>query len=167
MKMCPNCHGQINDDAVFCPICGTAVDAIPTLPPRPDATYSRPPEYAPPVPAFDPYDHTKEFEEADIAGNKLTCMLVYLLDFIGIIIALLAAKDSAYVNFHVRQAMKFTVVEVLLALVMGLLCWTVIVPILGAAALIVLLIIKFVSFVQVCGGNAKEPALIRSLSFLK
>lgn len=167
MKMCPNCHGQINDEAVFCPICGTTVDTIPQLAPQPEPNYTQPPEFVPPVPAFDPYDHTKEFAEEDIAGTKLVCMLVYLLDFIGIIIALLACKESEYTAFHVKQSMKFSIVEVLLAVVMTILCWTVIVPIVGAVALVILLIIKFISFVQVCGGQAKEPAIIRSLKFLK
>lgn len=166
MKTCPNCHGQITDEASFCPICGTAVETIPQLASQPEPAYTQPPEYFPPVPEFDPYDHTKEFEAADIAGNKLVCMLAYLLDAVGIIIALLAAKESEYTAFHVKQSMKFTIVEVLLCLVMAVLCWTFIVPIVGAAALLVLLIIKFISFVQVCGGQAKEPALIRSLKFL-
>lgn len=168
MKLCPNCHCQVNDDAAFCPVCGTSIDVVPPLNPQYQQTppYEQPPVYVPPEPEFDPYDHTGDFDAEDISENKLPCMLVYLLDFIGVIIALLMNKSSHYVTFHVRQSMKFTVVEVLLAVVMLLLCWTVIVPILGAVALIVLLVIKFVSFTQVCGGKAKEPVIIRSMKFL-
>lgn len=168
MKTCPNCRCQINDDAVFCPVCGTTVDTVPHF-----STQYQPPQseqpvvYTPPEPVFDPYDHTGEFEEADIRENKLVCMLVYLLDFTGIIIALLMNKSSGYVQFHVRQSIKFTVVEILLTLVTLLLCWTFVVPVLGAVALLVLLILKFVSFTQVCSGKAKEPVLIRSIGFLK
>lgn len=169
MKTCPNCRCQINDDAVFCPVCGTSVDGIPNFSvqyQQPQQS-EQPPVYVPPEPAFDPYDHTEDFTQADIAEHKLPCMLVYLLDFIGIIIALLMNRSSQYMNFHIRQSMKFTVVEILILLVILLLCWTVIVPIAGVVALIVLLVIKFVCFTQVCDGKAKEPVLIRSIKFLK
>ena len=45
--------------------------------------------------------------------------------------------------------------------------FTVVVPILGAAALIVLVVIKLVSFCNVCCGKAVEPHLIRGIGFLK
>ena len=94
-------------------------------------------------------------------------MLVYLFGAIGIIIAMLSAKDSAYVNFHVRQAIKFMIVEVLISLITALTFWTFIVPILAGIALIVLVVLEIICFFQVCSGKAKEPAIIRSLNFLK
>lgn len=165
MKNCPNCHAETTDDAVYCPVCGTALNTF--IPPRPEQSFEEPPVYIPPVPEFDPYDHTKEFYAEDVAGTRLVCMLVYLLDFIGIIIGLLAAKESDYTAFHIKQSMKFTVIEVLLALASGVLFWTFLVPIVAAIALVVLIVIKFVSFTQVCAGKAKEPVLIRSIPFLK
>lgn len=171
MKQCPNCRNAVKDDAVFCPVCGTAIDAVPGYMSNFFQTEAQdapePPVYVPPLPVVDPYDHTEDFDAADIGKTRLTCMLVYLLDFIGIIIALLMDKSSAYTAFHIRQSMKFTVVEVLLVLAVALLCWTFVVPVLAAVALVVLLVIKFVSFTQVCGGKAKEPVLIRSITFLK
>lgn len=163
MKTCPNCHSQINDEAAYCPICGTAVNFYS----QPNPSYTEPPVYAPPEPIIDPYDHTGEFDQEDIAANKLTCMLVYLLDVIGIIIALLANKESMYTAFHVKQSMKFTVAEILWLIPSLLLCWTFIVPIAGVIAMVVLLVIKFISFTQVCGNKAKEPAILRSIPFLK
>lgn len=164
MKICPNCHFELNDTDLYCPICGTGLNTF--IPPHAEHTQPKP-EPVPAIPEFDPYDHTEDYLEEDINATKLICMLVYLLDFFGVIIGLLAAKESEYTAFHIRQSMKFTVLEVLIGLVTGLLCWTVIVPILAAVALIVLLVIKFVSFTQVCGGKAKEPALVRSIPFLK
>ena len=111
-------------------------------------------------------DHTDEFDASDISKNKIFAMLVYLMDFMGIIIALLAGP-SEYVRFHVRQALKFTVVEVLTAICIAVLVWTVIVPIAGAIFLVVLLVIKIICFVQVCKGKACEPAIIRSIGFLE
>lgn len=94
-------------------------------------------------------------------------MLVYLMGVIGIIYALLAGKDSKYVAFHVRQALKFEVVTILLGIVMALLCWTIIVPIVGGVCMAIVLVLKVICFFQICSGKAKEPAIIRSLGFLK
>lgn len=167
MKTCPNCRCQVNDDAVFCPVCGTAIDSIPSFP---ETYYSSPIEQPvlDQVPSIsDPFDHTDDFLESDIKDNKLVCMIVYLLDFFGIIIALLMNKSSDYVQFHIHQSMKFTIIEILLSLLMIILFWTFVIPILGAIAGIVLMVIKFVSFTQVCEGKAKEPVIIRSIGFLK
>lgn len=166
MKICPNCRTQVSDDAIFCPVCGTAMDSMSNF-----HTANQPPHVEPnPVPVFtpapDPFDHTADFRTTDIQEHKLVCMLVYLLDFIGVFLALSQNRSSDYVRFHIRQSMKFTVVEILLVLATALLCWTVIVPIVGSVALFVLMVIKFISFVQVCQNKAKEPVLIRSLSFL-
>ncbi len=111
-------------------------------------------------------DHTDEYDPSDISKNKIFAMLVYLLDFMGIIIALLAGP-SEYVRFHVRQALKFTVVEILTAICIAVLVWTIIVPVAGAIFLVVLLVIKIICFVQVCKGKACEPAIIRSIGFLE
>ena len=96
MKYCPKCGAQMEDNAAFCPNCGN--NAQPTNSPY------QAPVYAAPEP--DPFDHTGEFDAQDISENKVLCMLVYLMGAIGIIYALLAGKDSKYVAFHVRQALK-------------------------------------------------------------
>ena len=115
---------------------------------------------------YDPYDHTSEYEPKDISENKVVAMLVYLLGTIGVIIALLYQK-SPFVNFHLRQALKFLVVEAITVLAMGILAWTFVALILGAIFLVVLFVLKIVAFVNICGGKAKEPAIIRSIGFLK
>jgi uncharacterized membrane protein len=173
MKHCPNCRNQIPEEAAFCPVCGTAINAFhsfpepyppqsaaPTLP-----TYSQP-VYTPPVPKINPYDHTAKFDLRDVSEHKLYSLLCYLLDFIGIIIALLGAKESEYARFHIRQAMKFTVLEAFLGLTAGLLCWTVVVPVLALIALIVLLVVKLICIVNLCKGKSVEPVFVRKLKFL-
>ncbi len=146
MKICPKCNSQVDDNAAFCNNCGT---------PFANAQY------------YDPYDHTAEFDAKDISENKVISMLVYLMGAIGIVIALLASNTSPYAAFHVRQALKFTVVEILAAICAALLFWTFIVPIAYGIFVIVLLVIKFICFFQICGGKAKEPAIIRSFTFLR
>lgn len=94
-------------------------------------------------------------------------MLVYLMGIVGVVIALLASSTSRYAGFHVRQALKFTVVETLLIIVAVVLGWTIIVPFAAVIAYLVLLVIKIISFFQICSGKAIEPAIIRSLNFLR
>lgn len=141
------------DGAAFCTSCGTP--------------FGENTQTTNAAPAQDPYDHTAEFDSKDISDNKVISMLVYLMGAVGIIIALLASHSSPYAAFHVRQALKFTVVDILMAICAVLLCWTIIVPIAYAVMLVVLLVIKIICFFQICAGKAKEPVIIRSLGFLK
>lgn len=181
MKTCPNCRNQINDDAVFCPICGTAIGVAPQFHPQqvpqPAHEYStdsnQPPVFTPVVAYVDPYDHTNDFDSRDIGENKVAAMLVYLLGPFGILIALLAAKDSKYVQFHVKQAMKLTVTEILgiLALaVASYLLWNIrlraFMVFVVTVALIGLVVLRLICFLQVCKGKAKEVYLVRKLKFL-
>ena len=94
-------------------------------------------------------------------------MLPYLLSLIGVIIALLAAKDSAYVRFHVKQALKILVTTALVGMLTVLLCWTIIAAIAGCVCLLILEVVNFIAFFQVCGNKAKEPPIVKSLRFLK
>lgn len=152
MKNCPNCGTQLGDEASFCSNCG--------------ASFGTQPPFAQ-NPYLDPYDHTAEFDPKDISDNKVFAMVVYLLGTIGVLIALLASHSSKYAMFHVRQALKFTVTEILMVICAALLCWTVVAPILAAIMCVVFLVIKIICFFGVCSGKAKEPAIIRSLGFLR
>ena len=165
MRICPICHSQNGDENYYCTMCGNR------LPDEPQSAPVQPPIYQQPIPQpipiYDPYDHTASFDVQDIAANKLYAMVMYLLSVVGIIIALLGAKDSAYVQFHLRQHLKFLLVETMLGLLAALLAVTFIVPIAAAVCLVIVEIIKIIAFFQVCRGKAKEPAIIRSLGFLK
>ena len=94
-------------------------------------------------------------------------MLCYLLGSIGVIIALLAANKSDYAAFHVRQALKFTVVNVLLGIVAIVLAITIVVPIAAAICVGIVSVLRIIAFFQICCGKAKEPATIRNLKFLR
>ena len=159
MKICPNCGYQVNDDSRFCTICGTPLTA------EPQAT-AIPTYYQPTAPIHSPFDHTDKFNDADIHANKLYAMAVYLLGIIGIAIALLGAKESAYVQFHLKQGLKFVIVELLLSLCAAALFFTIIVPIAAGVCMAILEVIRIIAFFQVCGNKAKEPAMIRGLGFL-
>lgn len=165
MKNCPKCGEQLQDNAVFCTRCGEKQQDSAGA--QTNQSYQQ--NYAPGGynKPYDPYDHTAEFDAKDISDNKVISMLAYLLGTFGLIIALLAAKDSPYASFHVRQALKFTVVNALMAIVTLFLCWTVIVPIVAGIAFAVLAVIKIISFFQICIGKAVEPYIIRNLGFLR
>lgn len=171
----------MDDNLAFCMNCGTQLPADRPAPaPQPVQT---PPPAAPippqngpytnnippmqPMQIPDPYDHTSEFSAKDISDNKVISMLVYLMGAIGIIIALLAANNSPYAAFHVRQALKFTVVSILLGIATVVLFWTFIVPIVAALAALALLVVKIICFFQICKGKAVEPFIIRNFTFLK
>ena len=167
MKFCPNCNTAADDNATFCTACGASfapavTNAAPNYAPNgvPNAGM-----YAPPM--VDPTDHTAEFDANDVAENKLFAMLGYLFGFIGIAVALLAKKDSAYVDFHIKQALKICILNGLLALAAGVLVWTFIVPFAVIIATTVLEVISVICFFDVCKGKAKEPAIVCKISFLK
>lgn len=155
MKNCPNCQAPMSDTATFCTNCGTQV-----------AQNAAPAQYA--APAYDPYDHTAEFTSKDISDNKVFAMAPYLLGIFGILIALLAAGNSPYVSFHIRQVIKFEVASFLMWVAAIIFFWLLFLPVIAAAIMsIVFFVIKIICFFQICSGKAKEPAVIRNLGFLK
>lgn len=166
MKTCPKCNAQLDDGAIFCANCGSRFNVEPSQNFNNQQGYQMPPQQAF-VPQYDPYDHTSQFDPKDISENKVISMLPYLLGTIGIIVALLAANTSPYASFHVRQALKFTVVNILSFVVAMLLCWTIIVPIAWLILYISLYVVKFICFFSICSGKAKEPPIIRWFGFLR
>ena len=146
MKYCSKCGAQMDDSLAFCPNCGTPVSA---------------PVAATVIPAT---DHTAEFDPKDISDNKVVAMLPYITSLLGVIVAAIIAQDSAYVAFHIRQALKLMVCQIIC-------CVLFIIPILGWIAggicLAIIFVLSVIAFFQVCGGKAKEPAIISSLKFLK
>jgi len=186
MKVCPKCNAQVDDQAGFCPVCGMNFAAQNT---NTANNYNAQPNYnqqqyanygyqQQPAVAFDPTDHTAEFDAQDISDNKVVCMLIYLAGYIGILVALLLSNTSKYVGFHLRQALKIEVTNLLIGLctvALGVLC---IIPILGwivaglgSIALGIFSILVFVAriicFFDVCKGKAKEPKFVTKLTFLK
>lgn len=103
MKYCPKCNAVCDDNAAFCTTCGLNFAAAQAAP-----AYNA-------APAYDPYDHTAEFNPKDVAENKLMAALVYITGVIGIIINGIFGKNSPYSSFHIRQGIKFTIIEAFLA----------------------------------------------------
>ena len=146
MAFCPNCGSQLPEGAQACPNCGTSL-----------APMQQP--YA-----YDPSDHTADFDAQDIQDNKLYAMGSYLLGLVGVIISFLAAKDSPFALFHARQSLKISLCEMLLMLCL-------IVPILGWIAApvgwIILFVVRVILFFQTAKGKAKDAPIVGNIGFLK
>ena len=182
--ICPKCGSEMPDDSAFCTRCGASLHTGTQENQNSQGTpygYGNPQGnngayYGNPQmnngmpygqPYVDPKDHSAEFDGKDIADHKLFAMLPYLLGILGTIVALLVAKDSPYVGFHVREGIRILVSEVLLGLITVVFCWTVVVPIAAAVCFIILLVVRIISFVNVCNGKAKEAAIVSNFGFLK
>lgn len=150
MKFCPNCRQTYDDTANVCAQCGTALMDIPTA-----------------APAVDTTDHTAEYSAEDISNNKIVAMVCYIFGIAGVIVAAILAKESPYVQFHIRQSLKLSICEVLLVLVAAVLAFTIIVPIAAGICALIITVLEIIAFVQVCQGKAKEPAIISKLGFMK
>ena len=164
MSICPICHSQVPPESNYCTMCGNRLPDEPDSTPKQSSVYQN---YYQPTPVPDPWDHTDKFDANDISEHKLFAMLMYLTSIVGIIFALLGAKDSAYVQFHLKQNLKLLIVEVLLSLVGCLLAFTFIVPIAAGVCGVICVVLHIIAFFQVCSNKAKEPAIIRGLAFLK
>ncbi len=151
MKVCPKCNTQLDDNAAFCTSCGISF-------------YQ---QSAPYTPAYDPYDHTADFDAKDASENKNVAMLGYLLGIVGLIILLLSRKNSPYLEFHTRQIIKISVLEAIISLATVVLVWTLLVPVAGLVCSIILLVVRIICFFQVCAGKTKEPVIVREFSFLR
>lgn len=123
--------------------------------------------YGQPMPQMpSPTDHTAEMDQEDIEGNRIFGIIVYLLGLFGVLLGVIAAKDSKYVKFHVKQELKLMVVFLFTYFISLILCWTIIVPIVGCVAGIVLVVLKIIAIVNACCGKAKEIPIISSFKFL-
>lgn len=161
--LCPNCGKEVPEGTAFCTQCGTPVGGAAQTQqsaPQGQPVYQQ-------APYVDFSDHTAEFNPKDISDNKVIAMLPYLMGTIGVLIAIIAAKESPFVSFHVREALKFTVCEVLLAIVTAVLFWTIIVPIVAGVCFVVLFVCRIIAFVRICSGKAKEAPIIKGFGFLK
>ena len=155
MKQCPHCGSLLVDDAIVCTNCGLALSGE-------QQEYYTQDFYS----AVSSYDHTQEFSDADVSDNKVACMAAYLMGVLGLIIASLVGKDSKYVAFHIKQALKITVLGIILFLFGVVFVWTFIIPMVVIVCLIILFVLRLIAFFQVCRGKAYEPSIVRDLNFI-
>ena len=89
-KICNVCGSQLDDNALFCTVCGAKFSS-----PKPQPQYqeSQPQQFQQP---FDDYNM-----QADVAANKNLAALGYISGMI--ILALVAAPNSRFIRFHANS----------------------------------------------------------------
>lgn len=129
---------------------------------QPGYAYTRAPKHP-----KNEFDHTLDYKAEDISENKVLAILIYLTGVLGILLAVFIARDSEYVKFHIREGLKLFAAEVIVSFAAAILCWTIIVPIVGGIALIALMVIAVICFVRVCMDEVREVPIICKLRFLR
>ena len=187
MKTCTICNALMDDNALFCTSCGSKfgeaapVEAepqqapaqeayIPPVQPAPGApVYTQVPPaqpvYQPPV--ADPSDHTAEFSAEEVAEYKLYATFVYISGLLGIILALIANKESAYLKFHIKQKMKM-MLTMMAIMVVASVTAILVLPLLVASVLsLIISIANIICIVKTVQGKSIEPMLVKDIKILK
>ncbi|MBQ9690665.1 MAG: hypothetical protein IJV62_00930 [Eggerthellaceae bacterium] len=120
-------------------------------------------QYVAPGTYYNPDDHTAQFDPADIAEHKIYAALTYIFGPLGIIIAALAAKGSAFARFHMKQAASLLFLETVILIAMSILFFTILVPIAGGIMLVVLTVIELIGTWQAVKGQAKDLPIVKSV----
>ena len=87
-----------------------------------------------------------------------------IVGLIGIIVAAICAKESPYVKVHMTWALRLVSASGLSSIltIVPLVGW-----IAGPVCAIICVVLQVIATFQVFGNKAKEPAIVRGLSFLK
>ena len=158
MKICPKCGAQIEDNNIFCHVCGTNVD-------NPAAGAQAVVNTAP------EWDHTAEFSPKDVHDNKVVAMIMYLSGLHGTLICfailwLVGRSKSNYLAFHIRENFKISLINTLLLLFSLVFLWTIIIPVLACICSLILFIVRLICFVSVAKNQSKEVPILRNFGFL-
>lgn len=136
-KFCNVCGNQLDDNALFCTVCGAKLSS-----PEPQPSESQPQQQSQRFQqSFDDYNM-----QADISANKNLAALGY----IGfLIVALVAAPNSRFIRFHANQA-----------LLLGLFSILAVIPILGWIWGVFCAVCLVIGIINALNGQFKELPLI-------
>lgn len=186
MKRCSSCNTLCEDYATVCTRCGKRLDARQggqKGPVQADPYGGQMHPWEERGIYGDRFDHTREFSPEVISKGKPMAMATYLFGIIGLVMGLLS-RDSAYVQFHVRQNVKYLVLNWIVAaccLILtgffvfigvavgsfGMLKAGSVFLVLYGIYILVITVLKFICFVWVGQGKAVEALLVRNLGFMR
>ena len=176
MKFCRNCGAQLEDNAAFCPTCGTATSAA-------QAQQAAPQQQAAPV---QPQVMTGD---ADVQQNRGIAWLAYM--GILLLVPLFARKRSEYCKFHVKQGATLCAVEIAYYIVQAIIMAivkaifpgklmygiytiyyqdsvaTIIFRLLFAAGSVFLVVLAIMGIVNAATGKQKKLPLIGQIPFIE
>ena len=147
MAFCSNCGTKVEDGVKFCPNCGAAVG------PKQEEKKT---DFTEKVAALNNTpDTTAEYDEKDIADNKVYAILSYF--WILFLVPLLAAKESRFARFHANQGLVLFLASIICGVI----------PIVGWILGVVVLILEIIGIVNAAQGKAKEVPLVGKIKIIK
>ena len=179
MKFCRNCGAQLEDNAAFCPTCGTATSAAQDQ----TAQQAAPQQQAAPV---QPQVMTGD---ADVQQNRGIAWLAYM--GLLLLVPLFARKRSEYCKFHVKQGATLLAVEIVYYIVQAIImaivkaifpgklvygyftyyyqdsAATIIFRLLFAAGSVFLVVLAIMGIVNAATGKQKKLPLIGQIPFIE
>ncbi len=176
MAICSKCGAQIDDNATFCPQCGTQVGAADNNTTRANnnSTGNASEKVNAAVDTVkdkltNTKDHTAEFDQADIDANKGMAILAYLA--ILVLVPIFAAKESKYAKFHSNQGIILCIIGIVFNVICKILCAIPLIRIIGyivwAVGGIALFIVWLLAIINVVNGKAKELPFVGGIEILK
>ena len=153
MAFCSKCGTEIGEDMKFCPKCGAAVGG------EAPKQEEKKTDFSEKVAALNNTpDTTADFDEKDIADNKVYAILSYI--WILFLVPLLAAKESKFARFHANQGLVLFIVSI----IVGILAF---IPVIGWLLGIVTFILAVIGIINAAQGKAKELPIIGKFKLLK
>lgn len=166
MAYCSKCGSRIDDNAKFCPACGSAYTPANEDDNRFDINDK--------LQALnETADTTTEYDKSDIENNKVMAVLAYL--GILVLIPIFAAKNSKYARYHANQGLILLIVCVIWSIIYGVLTSVILsiswrlyslVSIIGLVSW-VFVILAIIGIVNAVSGKAKELPVIGKYKILK
>ncbi len=156
MKFCTKCGKELEDDAKFCPGCGTGVGGS-------SQNQSRGFNMNETIKNFNnTSDSTADYSAADIENGKGLSVVAYI--GLLVLIPIFLANNNEFIRFHANQGLVLLIAGLIVNLLVQIPLVGWIVGLVGGIFCFVAMIIGIVNAV---GGKAKELPLIGKLRILK
>lgn len=120
MAFCGKCGNQVEDGVKFCPGCGAAMAEQAAEAPKAEAPKADPNDLGAKLQNIgNTADVTADFDEKDIADNKVMAVLSYFGPLV--LVPIFAAPNSKYARFHANQGLLLMLGEIAYGVVQAIL----------------------------------------------